>query len=51
MKGVDVTVFDDRPALTNHRYFPAAVRLRVDGVLREVTPPPKATKKKAAKKA
>ncbi len=27
----EVTVFDDRPALANHRYFPPATRLRVDG--------------------
>ena len=26
----DVTVFDDRPALANHRYFPKATHLRVD---------------------
>jgi xanthine dehydrogenase accessory factor len=25
-----VTVFDDRPTLANHKYFPSAVRLRVD---------------------
>ena len=27
----EVTVFDDRPALANHRYFPPATHLRVDG--------------------
>jgi len=27
----DVTVFDDRPGLANHRFFPEAVRLRVGG--------------------
>jgi xanthine dehydrogenase accessory factor len=26
----EVTVFDDRPALANHQYFPAATRFRVD---------------------
>lgn len=26
----DVTVFDDRPALANHRFFPKATRFRVD---------------------
>jgi xanthine dehydrogenase accessory factor len=27
----DVTVFDDRPGLANHQFFPEAVRLRVGG--------------------
>ncbi len=27
----DVTVFDDRPGLANHQFFPEAVHLRVDG--------------------
>lgn len=28
---LNVTVFDDRPGLANHRFFPEAVRLRVGG--------------------
>lgn len=37
-----VTVFDDRPALANHHYFPVETRLRVDQwevLLREPMPP------------
>jgi xanthine dehydrogenase accessory factor len=36
-----VTVFDDRPALANHQYFPASTQLRVDAwekILREPLP-------------
>jgi xanthine dehydrogenase accessory factor len=36
-----VTVFDDRPALANHQYFPSEINLRVDSwetLLREETP-------------
>ena len=38
----EVTVFDDRPALANHRYFPPATHLRVDSwekLLRDPLPP------------
>jgi xanthine dehydrogenase accessory factor len=37
----EVTVFDDRPTLANHEYFPQTVRLRVGGwheLLRELMP-------------
>ena len=37
-----VTVFDDRPALANHRYFPEATQLRVDSwekLLNQPLPP------------
>ncbi len=39
----NVTVFDDRPGLANHRFFPEAVHLRVDGwheLLKEPVPQP-----------
>ncbi len=41
----DVTVFDDRPGLANHQFFPEAVHLRVGGwheLLKEPMPKPPA---------